>query len=162
MPASVRTRLTSATLTGPPVLPKLVRTYDALYEVRGTPQATLAELLGMPLLKVPILTETQGEAVGYAPDGRGYYTVSEEPLGTAPTLVQSSLTQEIGASRKRSFDVYGLWKIDSLQQLRISANNLMAESALGSNIVNTNGLSQAAYTSNQTYVAWSVKYELKF
>ncbi|WP_348700414.1 TonB-dependent receptor [Duganella fentianensis] len=81
---------------------------------------------------------------------------------TAPTLVQSSLTQEIGASRKRSFDIYGLWKIDSLQQLRISANNLMAESALASNIVNINGLSQAAYTSNQTYVAWSVKYELKF
>src|SRR5574343_52362 len=81
---------------------------------------------------------------------------------TAPTLVQSSLTQEIGASRKRSFDIYGLWKIDSLQPLRISANNLMAESALASNIVNINGLSQAAYTSNQTYVAWSVKYELKF
>ncbi len=81
---------------------------------------------------------------------------------TAPTLIQSSLTQEIGTSRKRSFDVYGLWKIDPVQQLRISANNLMAESALGSNIVTTNGLSQAAYTSNQTYVVWSAKYELKF
>lgn len=64
----------------------LIRTFDALYEVRGGPQATLAELLAMPLVKVPVLLETQGEAAGYAPDGRGYYTVSEEPSGTPPKL----------------------------------------------------------------------------
>ncbi len=38
----------------------------------------------------------------------------------------------------------------------------MAEDAPGSNIVATHGLAQLADTSNQTYVVWSVNYEMKF
>jgi iron complex outermembrane receptor protein len=81
---------------------------------------------------------------------------------TPETLIQSSLSQLVYTSRKRSFDAYGLWKFDSRNQLRISANNLLAEDAIGANTVSTNGLTQWANTTNQTYVVWSVKYEMKF
>jgi iron complex outermembrane receptor protein len=81
---------------------------------------------------------------------------------TPETTIQSSVEQVVYTSRKRSFDAYGLWKFNARNQIRISANNLMAEDALGSNIVTTNGLAQLANTTNQTYVVWSVKYEMKF
>ncbi|GJJ05017.1 ferric enterobactin receptor [Duganella rhizosphaerae] len=81
---------------------------------------------------------------------------------TPETVIQSSAEQVVTTSRKRSFDAYGLWKFNPRNQVRISANNLMAEDALGSNIVTTNGLAQLANTTNQTYVVWSVKYEMKF
>ncbi|ELX11827.1 TonB-dependent receptor [Janthinobacterium sp. HH01] len=81
---------------------------------------------------------------------------------TPPTIIQSSAEQVVYTSRKRSFDAYGLWKFDARHQIRISANNLMAEDALGNNVVTTNGLAQLADTTNQTYVVWSVKYEMKF
>jgi iron complex outermembrane receptor protein len=97
------------------------------------------------------------------------YRLKEQPLTlgaslnwTPPTLIQSSVSQLVGTSRKRSFDAYGLWKFDSRNQVRISANNVVAEDAVGSNIVTTNGLAQLANTINQTYVVWSVKYETKF
>jgi hypothetical protein len=66
----------------------LVRTYDALYELTGAPDATVAQLLAAPLVKVPVSLETQGEAVTYARDGRGYFTLSEEPSGVAPKLMR--------------------------------------------------------------------------
>jgi outer membrane receptor for ferrienterochelin and colicins len=81
---------------------------------------------------------------------------------TPETIIQSSLSQLVTTSRKRSFDAYGLWKFNARNQVRVSANNLVAEDALGSNIVTTNGLAQLANTTNQTYVVWSVKYEMKF
>jgi iron complex outermembrane receptor protein len=97
------------------------------------------------------------------------YRLKEQPLTlgaslnwTPPTLIQSSVSQLVATSRKRSFDAYGLWKFNSRNQVRISANNMVAEDAVGSNIVTTNGLAQLANTTNQTYVVWSVKYETKF
>ncbi|MRW85109.1 TonB-dependent receptor [Pseudoduganella sp. FT26W] len=81
---------------------------------------------------------------------------------TPETLIQSSVSQLVYTSRKRSFDAYGLWKFNARNQLRVSANNLMAEDAIGANTVSTNGLTQLANTTNQTYVVWSVKYEMKF
>lgn len=97
------------------------------------------------------------------------YRLKEQPLTlgaslnwTPETLIQSSVSQLVGTRRKRSFDAYGLWKFNSRNQVRISANNMVAEDALGSNIVTTNGLAQLANTTNQTYVVWSVKYETKF
>jgi outer membrane receptor for ferrienterochelin and colicins len=81
---------------------------------------------------------------------------------TPETLIQTSLTQLVYTSRKRSFDAYGLWKFNARNQLRISASNLAAEDAIGNNVVTTNGLAQLANTVNQTYTVWSVKYEMKF
>ena len=76
--------------------------------------------------------------------------------------MSTGLSQLVYTSRKRSFDAYGLWKFNARNQLRISANNLMAEDAIGTNTVTTSGLTQWANTINQTYTVWSVKYEMKF
>ena len=81
---------------------------------------------------------------------------------TPETLIQSSLSQLVYTSRKRSLDAYALWKFNARNQLRISANNLAAEDAIGANTVTGNGLTQLANTINQTYTVWSVKYEMKF
>jgi hypothetical protein len=37
---------------------------------------------------VPVAQEVQGEAVAYAREGRGYFTLSEEPSGTEPKLMR--------------------------------------------------------------------------
>jgi len=66
----------------------LVRTYDSLYELRGAPDATVVQLLAAAPVKVPVAVEVQGEAVAYARDGRGYFTVSEEPSGVEPRLMR--------------------------------------------------------------------------
>lgn len=81
---------------------------------------------------------------------------------TPATLIQSSTEQLVYTSRKRSFDAYALYKFNAQHQLRISANNLAAEDALGANTVQARGLTQLATTVNQTYTVWSVKYEMKF
>ncbi len=81
---------------------------------------------------------------------------------TPSILIQSSVEQQVFTSRKRSFDAYALYKFDARNQLRISANNLVAEDAAGTNTVVTNGLTQLANTVNQTYTVWSIKYEMKF
>ncbi|MYM69333.1 TonB-dependent receptor [Pseudoduganella sp. FT55W] len=97
------------------------------------------------------------------------YRMKEAPLTlggslnwTPETLIQSSLSQLVYTSRKRSFDAYALWKFNPRNQVRISANNLAAEDAIGTNTVTTNGLTQMANTVNQTYTVWSIKYEMKF
>jgi len=81
---------------------------------------------------------------------------------TPPVKVQTSLTQVVETGRKRQFDAYGLWKFTTLTQLRISASNLAADDAWGSNLVRTNGLSQASSTLNPTYTVWSARLETKF
>ncbi|MGV7211107.1 TonB-dependent receptor plug domain-containing protein [Oxalobacteraceae bacterium A2-2] len=81
---------------------------------------------------------------------------------TPAITVQTSTTQVVETGRKRQIDAYGLWRFNAANQLRISASNLAAEDALGSNLVTTNGLVQLATTVNQTYTVWSVRYETKF
>lgn len=56
----------------------LLRTYDAVVEyVAPDPSAPLAEFPTWPAREVPSPRDAQGEAVGFAADGCGYYTVSE-------------------------------------------------------------------------------------
>ena len=55
----------------------LVRTYGALFELRGDADASVASLLALPRTFVAAASEPQGEAVGYLADGRGYVTTSE-------------------------------------------------------------------------------------
>ncbi len=56
----------------------LVRTYTDLFEyVAPVAGAPLRELASWPATAVPVAPEPQGEAVTYAADGCGYYTVSE-------------------------------------------------------------------------------------
>jgi hypothetical protein len=60
-----------------------IRTYGALYELRGSPSAPVATLLGGALASLPVADEPHGEAVAYAADGAAYFTTSE---GADPAL----------------------------------------------------------------------------
>jgi len=60
-----------------------LRTYThALAWTRGASQSIAAALAAPPCV-LPVATEIQGEAIAYAPDGSGFYTLSE---GSSPPL----------------------------------------------------------------------------
>lgn len=55
----------------------IVRTYGPAFMWRRSPGQSLVEALGGVPCPLPTSDETQGEAVAFAADGRGYFTVSE-------------------------------------------------------------------------------------
>lgn len=60
----------------------LLKTYEhVLYWSRADTTLSIPELLQTPPDTLPYWVEPQGEAIGFAPDGSGYYTLSEENLG---------------------------------------------------------------------------------
>jgi len=81
---------------------------------------------------------------------------------TPAIRVQTSTTQQVETSRKRVVDMYGLWRFDGRTQLRISASNLLADDATGSNIVDANGLTSYATALNPTYRQVGIRLETKF
>jgi hypothetical protein len=54
-----------------------IRTYDAAFLWRRAPGSTIAAALATTPCPIPLQREPQGEAIGFASDGSGYYTVSE-------------------------------------------------------------------------------------
>jgi len=56
----------------------LLKTYDAIYYWRRGRGQTVAQALLQIPVKVPYIIEPQGEGVCWHPQGKGYYTVSEE------------------------------------------------------------------------------------
>lgn len=69
------------TTTGGDISPSgaelLVRTYDTAFIWRRTASATVAEALATEPCPVPLATEGQGEAIGFAADGSAYYSTGE-------------------------------------------------------------------------------------
>ena len=60
----------------------LLKTYEhVLYWSRPDTSVSIPELLRLPADTLPYWPEPQGEAIGFAADGSGYYTLSEENLG---------------------------------------------------------------------------------
>jgi hypothetical protein len=60
----------------------LLKTYEhVLYWNRKDASVSIPELLRLPADTLPYWPEPQGEAIGFAADGSGYYTLSEENLG---------------------------------------------------------------------------------
>jgi hypothetical protein len=64
----------------------LIKTYTAIYYWRRAPEQNLAELFETVFIIAPYIWETQGEAVGWKADGKGYYTISEEFGGVPARL----------------------------------------------------------------------------
>jgi iron complex outermembrane receptor protein len=81
---------------------------------------------------------------------------------TPAIRTRTSDKQVVETSRKRVLDMVALWRFDSRTQLRISANNVLAEDATGYNLVYANGLAVQAASLNPTYTQWSVRLETKF
>ena len=60
----------------------LLKTYEyVLYWRRKDPTMALSTLLQLPADTLPYGVEPQGEAIGFAADGSGYYTLSEQNFG---------------------------------------------------------------------------------
>ena len=59
----------------------LLKTYDNIYYWRIGPERNLPEAFKNEPQILPYIKEPQGEAVSWAADGMGYYTVSEELFG---------------------------------------------------------------------------------
>jgi hypothetical protein len=76
-------RQTSAASAHPCGAGFLLRTYNTLYEFRVAPGAPFESAFAVAPVAVPVATETQGEAVAYAPDGLRYFTTGE---GSMPAL----------------------------------------------------------------------------
>jgi len=64
----------------------LVRTYGKLFYYKRRGGETIAETLKRPPAMVPVAKEQQGEAVGWEPNGDGYFTTSEELDGYPQTI----------------------------------------------------------------------------
>lgn len=55
----------------------LIRTYDSAFLFRRAQGMSVAEALAAPPCPIPLEREAQGEAIGFALDGSGYYSASE-------------------------------------------------------------------------------------
>ena len=80
---------------------------------------------------------------------------------TPAYIVQTSATQAVSVGVKRQFDLYGLWKFTPNAQLRLSANNALADDSLsGSRLIATT-FTQTSNVVAQTYTLWALKLEIK-
>ena len=59
----------------------LIKTYFYMFYWSRTPEQSLPQVLVNDPVIVPYIPEPQGEAVCWASDGMGYYTISEEGVG---------------------------------------------------------------------------------
>ena len=64
----------------------LIKTYDWIFYWEKKGQESIDSLLKNTPIKLPYTREPQGEAIAWAKDGSGYYTVSEEADGIEPVL----------------------------------------------------------------------------
>ncbi|MEM9832300.1 MAG: hypothetical protein AAF944_16835 [Bacteroidota bacterium] len=61
----------------------LLKTYQNIfYRARTSPTLPFSEWITLPPDTLPYTTEPQGEAIGFAADGSGYYTLSESQIGS--------------------------------------------------------------------------------
>ncbi|MEM9192924.1 MAG: hypothetical protein AAGF12_27360 [Myxococcota bacterium] len=61
----------------------LIRSYTMVHGWFGAADVSFSERFTTPSAELPVAFEIQGEAIGFAADGKGYFTVSE---GEQPTL----------------------------------------------------------------------------
>ncbi|MEZ0539423.1 hypothetical protein [Fibrella arboris] len=64
----------------------LIRTYDQLFYFTRQPGESVVDALKRPPLLLPLAQEAQGEAIGWAANGAGYYTTSERTFFFAEPL----------------------------------------------------------------------------
>lgn len=64
----------------------LIKSYSAVYYWKKSGQESLIELLGKDPARLPYEAEPQGEAIGFAADGKGYFTISEKRGKASPQI----------------------------------------------------------------------------
>mgnify|MGYP001397568555 CR=1 FL=1 len=64
----------------------LVKTYDSILYYTRNPEETIAQAMQKAPLRLPYLPEPQGEAITFAADNSGFFTLSEKALTTRVRL----------------------------------------------------------------------------
>jgi len=64
----------------------LVKTYESIYYWKRDKQESILDALKKPFTELPYKPEPQGEAVAWAADGSGYYTLGENAKGKRSRL----------------------------------------------------------------------------
>ena len=59
----------------------LIKNYKSIYYWKAPPQKSVADILNGPATELPYEAEPQGEAITWARDGKGFYTLSEKISG---------------------------------------------------------------------------------
>lgn len=60
----------------------VMKNYEHIYYWQSTTPTSVVNLLAQPPFEIPYEEEPQGEAMTWALDGSGFYTLSEHPLGS--------------------------------------------------------------------------------
>jgi len=69
----------------------LIKNYFKVYYWERQEGESVAEALAHPPSELPYVPEPQGEAIGFRPDGRAYYTISEKRFDIKPALYRYPL-----------------------------------------------------------------------
>lgn len=77
------TGVVSATINANEII---VKTYPSLLYYKRQPNESIAQTLKKNYAGVPYILEPQGEAVGFASDSSGYYTISEKGFGNTVNI----------------------------------------------------------------------------
>lgn len=64
----------------------LVKNYLSIYYWKRNPGETVAKAMSKEPVQLPYSPEPQGEAIGFLPDGKSYYTLSEKRFDLDPVL----------------------------------------------------------------------------
>ncbi len=80
---------------------------------------------------------------------------------TPATRVQTSVNEFVTSGVKRQIDLYGLWKLSPQTQLRISANNLLADDAQSSRRFDAGNVAQFSNSEARTFTTWGIRLEMK-
>lgn len=64
----------------------VMKNYEHIYYWHSPDPVSVVQLLAQPPLEIPYVEEPQGEAMTWAPDGSGFYTISERPVGAVSYL----------------------------------------------------------------------------
>jgi iron complex outermembrane receptor protein len=104
--------------------------------------------------------QTANLGLDYRPKGLPL-TVGGSLNWTPETLVQTTVNETSTTGTKRQFDLYGLWKLNAMSQLRLSANNLDARVYETARSLDTGPLVQSAATTARTYTQFGIRYEMK-
>jgi hypothetical protein len=70
----------------------LIKNYFKVYYWERKEGQSVAEALSHQPRELPYVPEPQGEAIGFRPDGKAYYTISEKRFNIKPTLYLYPLT----------------------------------------------------------------------
>lgn len=64
----------------------LIKNYFSTYRWERKPGESIVDALQRSPVKLPYVPEPQGEAIGFQPDGKAYYTISEKRFNITPVL----------------------------------------------------------------------------